>query len=207
MRELKDELASLRIDRDAPRRGRWRMPLVLLLLVVVAVAGGLYFVRARPGLRRRRGRNRAAQRAERQRANGGHADPYRLRLPGGAPAVGGFVEDPGTHLPAARGRGQRGEDRRCAGDAGQRDYVAAIAKAKADIEYAKADLAEAQRQERLQQDLFRRQGGFAGRARRRQSQGRTSPQPPSSRTRPTLQVQQAYLRLHHHSRAVRRQSW
>jgi RND family efflux transporter MFP subunit len=35
------------------------------------------------------------------------------------------------------------------------DYVAAIAKAKADIEYAKADLAEAQRQERLQEGLFR----------------------------------------------------
>jgi HlyD family secretion protein len=34
------------------------------------------------------------------------------------------------------------------------DAVAAIAKAKADIEYAKADLAEAQRQEKLQEDLF-----------------------------------------------------
>ena len=34
------------------------------------------------------------------------------------------------------------------------DYVAAIAKAKADIEYAKADLAEMQRQARLQQGLF-----------------------------------------------------
>ncbi len=45
------------------------------------------------------------------------------------------------------------------------DYVAAIAKAKADIEYAKADLAEAQRQERLQDGLFRRQSGVAGCAR------------------------------------------
>ena len=36
-----------------------------------------------------------------------------------------------------------------------RTYIAAIAKAKADIEYAKADLAEAQRQERLQDDLYR----------------------------------------------------
>src|SRR5208283_194070 len=35
------------------------------------------------------------------------------------------------------------------------DYLAAIAKVKADIEYAKADLAEAQRQERLQEGLFR----------------------------------------------------
>jgi RND family efflux transporter MFP subunit len=35
------------------------------------------------------------------------------------------------------------------------DALAAITKAKADIEYAKADLAEAQRQERLQEDLYR----------------------------------------------------
>ncbi|HZL70588.1 MAG TPA: hypothetical protein VFC29_25010, partial [Candidatus Limnocylindrales bacterium] len=47
MRDLKDELASLRIERDTPRRGRWRWLVVLLLLAIVA-AGGLYFVRARP---------------------------------------------------------------------------------------------------------------------------------------------------------------
>ena len=35
------------------------------------------------------------------------------------------------------------------------DAQAAIVKAKADIDYAKADLAEAQRQERLQEDLYR----------------------------------------------------
>ena len=46
MPELKDELASLRIDRDEPRRGRWRIPIVLLLLAV-AVAGAVYYVRAR----------------------------------------------------------------------------------------------------------------------------------------------------------------
>src|ERR1035437_2530896 len=47
MRDLKDELASLKIERDAPRRGRWRWLVILLLLAVVA-AGALYFVRARP---------------------------------------------------------------------------------------------------------------------------------------------------------------
>ena len=35
------------------------------------------------------------------------------------------------------------------------DYLAAIAKAKADIEYAKADLAESKRQERIQEGLHR----------------------------------------------------
>src|SRR5271169_4339214 len=46
MQDLKDELASLRIDREAPRRGRWRWLVILLLLVIVA-AGALYFVRTR----------------------------------------------------------------------------------------------------------------------------------------------------------------
>ena len=48
MQDLKDDLASLRIDRDQPRRGRWRIP-VLLLLLAGAAAGALYFARARAG--------------------------------------------------------------------------------------------------------------------------------------------------------------
>ena len=48
MRELKDELASLRIDRDAPPRRRWRVPLLILLLLAVIVAGGFYYQRAHP---------------------------------------------------------------------------------------------------------------------------------------------------------------
>ena len=47
MRELKDDLASLRIDREAPRKGRWGW-LLWLFLIVIAAAGGLYFVKARP---------------------------------------------------------------------------------------------------------------------------------------------------------------
>ena len=47
MRELKDDLASLRIDRDAPRRSRWRVPLILLILVALGVAGWYYFGKAR----------------------------------------------------------------------------------------------------------------------------------------------------------------
>ena len=46
MRELKDELASLRIDREAPRRGRWRLPLVLLIVLGALAAGGWYFSKA-----------------------------------------------------------------------------------------------------------------------------------------------------------------
>ena len=43
MRELKDDLASLRIDRDTPRRARWRIPLILLVLAALPT-GSLVFV-------------------------------------------------------------------------------------------------------------------------------------------------------------------
>jgi len=48
MPELKDDLASLRIDRETPRPGRWRLPLILLVVLGVAVAGGWYFAKAHP---------------------------------------------------------------------------------------------------------------------------------------------------------------
>jgi hypothetical protein len=48
MRDLKDELASLRIDREQPRRGKWGLWTVLFLLAVAASAAGLYFVKTRP---------------------------------------------------------------------------------------------------------------------------------------------------------------
>src|SRR5580698_10142977 len=48
MKELKDELASLRIDRDAPRHNRWRVPLLLLVVIAVLIAGGFYWQRTHP---------------------------------------------------------------------------------------------------------------------------------------------------------------
>ena len=72
------------------------------------------------------------------------------------------------------------------------DALAAIAKAKADIDYAKADLAEAQRQERLQEDLYQRQSRLAGRARRGQVQGQSGAAA-IEQDEANLQVQQAYL--------------
>ena len=72
------------------------------------------------------------------------------------------------------------------------DAVAAIAKAKADIEYAKADLAEAQRQERLQEDLFRSKVVSQDALDAAKAKVNLA-QPPSSRTRPPCDVQQANL--------------
>src|ERR1035441_990363 len=154
MRDLKDELASLRIERDAPRRGRWRWLIVLLLLAIVA-AGGLYFVRARPAF---------------------GAVEVQTVTPsvqsGSGPMAGTPILTASGYLVARR---QSVVSSKIQGRIGRllveegsivktgdvlatlenEDYVAAIAKAKADIEYAKADLAEAQRQEHLQEGLFR----------------------------------------------------
>jgi RND family efflux transporter MFP subunit len=154
MRDLKDELASLRIERDAPRQGRWRWLVVLLLLAIVA-AGGLYFARARPAF--------------------GAVEVQTITpsvQSGSGPMAGTPILTASGYLVARR---QSVVSSKIQGRIGRllveegsivktgdvlatlenEDYVAGIAKAKADIEYAKADLAEAQRQERLQEGLFR----------------------------------------------------
>lgn len=159
MRDLKEELASLHIERDAPRRNRWRWPL-LLLLMAGAAAGGLYFFRESPAL--------AAL------SSLGAVEVETVQ-----PAVEtSSAANPGTPILTASGylvarkqsvvsskiqgriltlRVEEGSVVK-AGDVlatlDNEDALAAIVKAKADIDYAKADLAEAQRQERLQQELF-----------------------------------------------------
>src|SRR5262249_46647051 len=50
MKDLKDELASLRIDRAPARRGRWGIWIMLLLLVAAVCATGFYVVRNKPEL-------------------------------------------------------------------------------------------------------------------------------------------------------------
>ena len=49
MEDTKDDLASLRIDRDRPARSPWRWPL-LLLVPGLLLLGGLYGLRARAAL-------------------------------------------------------------------------------------------------------------------------------------------------------------
>ncbi len=156
MKDLKDELASLRIERDAPRRGRWRIPVVLLL--VLAIAGVLYFSVGK--------RVQSAFGAVEvqtvtpsvQSTSGPMAGTPILTASGYLVArrqsvVSSKIQGRISRLLVEEGSIVNTGD--VLATLENEDYVAAIAKAKADIEYAKADLAEAQRQARLQEGLFR----------------------------------------------------
>ncbi|HEY1732330.1 MAG TPA: efflux RND transporter periplasmic adaptor subunit [Terriglobales bacterium] len=154
MRELKDDLASLRIDREAPRRNRWRVPLLVLLLIAVLVVGGFYYQRAHPVF--------GVIEVETfqptvESSSGPNAGTPIL-------TASGYLVARHQSVVSSKIQGRISELRVEEGSVVQagevlatldnQDAVAAITKAKADIEYAKADLAEAQRQEKLQEDLF-----------------------------------------------------
>jgi RND family efflux transporter MFP subunit len=155
MRELKDELASLRIDRDAPRRGRWRIPLILLVLAAIGVAGWYYFGKMRTVL----GAVEVETVTSRvESTSGPNAGTPILTASGYLVArrqsvVSSKIQGRISRLLVEEGSVVKAGDVLATLD--DADVLAAINKAKADIEYAKADLAEAQRQERLQEDLYR----------------------------------------------------
>jgi RND family efflux transporter MFP subunit len=158
MRELKDELASLRIDRDPPKRGKWRLWIVLLLLAAAASVAGLYFVRTKTTFANFTAIEVETVLASVQTAGGASAGSPILTASGYLVArhqsvisskiqgrLSGLYVEEGIYVK----QGQviaRLEDS---------DYKASIIKAKADIEYAKANLAEMQRQARLQEGLFK----------------------------------------------------
>ena len=50
MSALKDELASLRIDRAQPRRARWGLWIFLILILAAGVGGWVYVSRTKPEL-------------------------------------------------------------------------------------------------------------------------------------------------------------
>jgi len=159
MQDLKDELASLRIDREAPRRGRWRWLVILLLLAVVA-AGALYFVRARAqsALSSFGALEVETVRASVLSSNSPNAGTPILTASGYLVArkqsvVSSRIQGRITKLLVEEGSVVKEGDILATLD--NADILAAIAKAKADIEYSKADLAEAQRQARLQEGLHR----------------------------------------------------
>ncbi|MGA2902863.1 MAG: efflux RND transporter periplasmic adaptor subunit [Candidatus Korobacteraceae bacterium] len=155
MPELKDELASLRIDRETPRRGRWGLLLILLLLGIVLVAGGWYYTKAHPFF--------GVIEVETvqptvESGNGPNAGTPMLTASGYLVArkqsvVSSKIQGRISSLRVEEGSVVKEGDVLATLD--NADALAAITKAKADIEYAKADLAEAQRQERLQEDLYR----------------------------------------------------
>jgi RND family efflux transporter MFP subunit len=155
MRELKDDLASLRIDRDVPRSGRWRTLLVLVVALGVVGVAAFYYTKAHPVF--------GAMEVETvqptvQTSSGPNAGTPIL-------TASGYLVARRQSVVSSKIQGRISELRVEEGSvvtAGEvlatldnADSLAAIAKAKADIEYAKADLAEAQRQEHLQESLFK----------------------------------------------------
>ena len=140
MRDLKDELASLKIDRAEPRRGKLGRWTVMLLLLAAIGGGAWYLVRSKSVLA-----NLTAVEVETTSAS--------VQTSGGAQA--------GTPILTAAGylvaRHQSVISSKIQGRLSglyveEGNYVT---KAKADIEYAKANLAEMERQARLQQGLFK----------------------------------------------------
>ncbi len=157
MQDLKDELASLRIDREAPRRGRWRW-LVIVLLLAVAAAGALYFVRAKAVFSSLGAPVVEAVQASVISSSGPNAGTPILTASGYLVArrqsvVSSRIQGVISRLLVEEGSVVKEGDVLATLD--NADYLAAIAKAKADIEYAKADLAESERQLRIQEGLHR----------------------------------------------------
>lgn len=158
MRDLKDELASLRIDREPRKRRKWGMWVVVLLLLAAVSAAGMYFVRNKSELTNFTAVEVEPVQASVQTTSGPSAGTPILTASGYLVArhqsvisskiqgrLSGLYVEEGSYVK----QGQiiaRLEDT---------DYKAAIVKAKADIEYAKANLAEMQRQARLQEGLFK----------------------------------------------------
>jgi HlyD family secretion protein len=157
MPDLKDELASLRIDRDAPRRGRWRW-LVILLLVALVAAGAYYYVRAKAVISSIGALEVETVQASVQSSSSPNAGAPILTASGYLVArkqsvVSSRIQGRITKLLVEEGSVVKEGDVLATLD--NADILAAIAKAKADIEYSKADLAEALRQERLQEGLYK----------------------------------------------------
>jgi HlyD family secretion protein len=158
MKDLKDELASLRIDREQPRRGKWGMWIVLFLLVVGASAAALYIVKTRPELVNFAAVEVEPVQASVQTTSGPSAGTPILTASGYLVArhqsvisskiqgrLSGLYVEEGSYVKKDEVIA-RLEDS---------DYKAAVAKAKADIEYAQANLVEMERQARLQQGLYK----------------------------------------------------
>src|SRR5271169_7001540 len=158
MKDLKDELASLRIDRAPARRGKWGAWIVLLLVVAAASAAGLYLVRTKPELVNFAAVEVEPVSASVQTTSGPSAGTPILTASGYLVArhqsvISSKIQGRLSALYVEEGSYVK------TGDVIARledtDYKAAVAKAKADIVYAEANLAEMERQARLQQGLFK----------------------------------------------------
>lgn len=154
MEETKDELATLRIDRDRPARSVWRWPLLLLLPGLLLIAG-LYALRARAAF--------SAVTVQTVRAT--VLRP--LEAGAGAPLLtsSGYVVARRKAVVSAKiqGRladlkveeGSRVREGQLLARLESADYQAQVSRAAAQLERAQADRAENQRQLRLAESLAR----------------------------------------------------
>jgi RND family efflux transporter MFP subunit len=152
--EIKDELASLRIDRDRPARSPWRWPLLLLVPGLLLMAG-LYGLRARAAL--------SGTEVETVRAS--VLQPAEAAA--GTPLLtsSGYVVARRKAVVSAKIQGRLAElkveegSRVREGELLARlesaDYEAQVSRAAAQVERALADLAENQRQLRQAEGLTR----------------------------------------------------
>ena len=158
MGTLKDELASLRIDRAQPRRARWRLWIVLLLIVAAGVGGWLYVSRAKPELMNFAAVEVEPVSASVQTASGPSAGTPILTASGYLVArhqsvISSKIQGRLSELYVEEGSYVKKDE--VIARLEDTDYKAAVAKAKADIVYAQANLAEMERQARLQQGLYK----------------------------------------------------
>lgn len=153
MSDLKNDLSSLTIDRDRPGASPWRWPLLLLLpaLLVIAV---LYGLRVRQAM--------ASPEVETLRVD---VSAAKGDAPAGAPmlSASGYLVARRKAVVSAKIQGRLASlkveegSRVREGDVIARledaDYLASVARAKAEVQRAEADLAENQRQLRLAERL------------------------------------------------------
>ena len=160
MRDLKDELASLRIDRERSPR-RWGRTITLLLLVMLVAGAVFYYIYAKPQIGPLAALGAVeveTTQATVQNSGGPAAGTPILTASGYLVArkqsvISSKIQGRLAELRVEEGSVVRGGE--VIARLEDADYIAAITKAKADIEYAKANLAEMQRQARLQQGLFK----------------------------------------------------
>src|SRR5271157_3221265 len=158
MRDLKEELASLRIDREPPKRRKWGMWIVLLLLLAAVSATAMYVVRAKPEMVNFTAIEVEPVQAMVQTTSGPSAGTPILTASGYLVArhqsvISSKIQGRLSALYVEEGSFVKKDE--VIARLEDSDYKAAVAKAKADIIYAEANLAEMERQARLQQGLFK----------------------------------------------------
>lgn len=160
MRDLKDELASLRIERERPPR-RWGRLIFGILALALVAGAALYLWKSHTAvdaLNSFGAPEVEVSQASVQTTGGPSAGTPILTASGYLVArkqsvISSKIQGRLSELRVEEGSVVRGGE--VIARLENSDYLAAIAKAKADIDYAKANLAEMERQARLQDGLFR----------------------------------------------------